>query len=156
MQFVFRPMTEEYATKIANWHYEGDAAFYDMDQDPEDLEELLDPSNWIDKYRAVVSEGEDLIGFFSFGRSENTVTIGLGMKPELTGKGLGQAFVQAGMGYAQHKFGPVDLHLSVATFNKRAIKIYERLGFKRQGVFMNDTNGGIYEFLRMVKQSKTA
>ena len=151
MQFVFKAMNENHAHTIANWHYEGIYAFYDMDQDIEDLEELLDPHNWTDKYCAVLDERGELIGFFSFEKEGGAVVIGLGLKPDYTGEGLGQSFVEAGLAYARWKFDPATFGLSVATFNQRAIKVYEKVGFKSDGVFMNETNGGQYEFLRMIR-----
>lgn len=50
LNFVVRPLTWEDAQAIAAWHYEGIYAFYDMDQDPEDLAQLLDPASWADGY----------------------------------------------------------------------------------------------------------
>ena len=152
MQFEFKLMDESYAHAIANWHYEGIYAFYDMDQDIEDLEELLDPHNWTDKYYAVVDECNELIGFFCFEQDNGVVTIGLGLRPDRTGKGLGQAFVEAGLEFAKEKFSPTMFSLSVVTFNQRAIRIYERVGFKADKVFISETNGGRYEFLRMVRE----
>jgi ribosomal-protein-alanine N-acetyltransferase len=154
MQLKFKLMDGNYAQTITNWHYEGIYAFYDMDQDVEDLEELLNPHSWADKYHAVVNECNELIGFFCFNQEEiGVVTIGLGLRPDHTGKGLGQAFVEAGLEFAKEKFNPTTFCLSVATFNQRAIRIYERIGFKSDGVFINETNGGRYEFLRMVRKA---
>jgi ribosomal-protein-alanine N-acetyltransferase len=153
MQFRVKAMDEGYAQAVANWHYEGIYAFYDMDQDLEDLEELLTPDNWRDKFYAVVNEGGELVGFFYFEQEDEAVVIGLGLKPEYTGQGLGQAFVEAGLAYAKQKFDPTTFRLSVATFNHRAIKVYERSGFKADGLFMHATNGGQHEFLRMVRRA---
>ena len=153
MQFMFKPMDESYAHAIANWHYEGIYAFYDMDQDIEDLEELLDPHSWTGKYCAVVNERGKLIGFFCFEKEDEAVVLGFGLKPDCTGKGFGQAFVEAGLEYAKQKFDPAMFLLSVATSNRRAIRVYEKLGFKSDGVFMSETNGGQYEFLRMVREA---
>jgi ribosomal-protein-alanine N-acetyltransferase len=150
MLFKFKLMDETYAHAIANWHYEGIYAFYDMDQDIEDLEELLNPHSWADRYYAIVNECDELIGFFCFEQENGAVTIGLGLRPDYTGKGLGQAFVEAGLEFAK-KFNPTMFRLSVATFNQRAIRTYERTGFKSDGVFINETNGGQHEFLRMVR-----
>jgi [ribosomal protein S18]-alanine N-acetyltransferase len=153
MQFIFKPMNEIYADAILNWHYEGSYAFYDMDQDAEDLEEFLDSHNWADKYYAALNEGNELIGFFSFSREEGgAVTIGLGLRPDHTGKGLGQAFVEAGLEFGQERFKPTLFRLSVAMFNQRAIRIYERIGFKPDEVFINETNAGQHEFLRMSRK----
>ncbi|MBN1878324.1 MAG: GNAT family N-acetyltransferase [Anaerolineae bacterium] len=152
MQFRFNLMNEYNAHTIANWHYEGIYAFYDMDQDIEDKEELLDPHSWADTYYAVVNEHDELVGFFYFEQENEKVIVGLGMKPEYTGQGLGQAFVQAGLEFARRKFKPAKFCLSVATFNQRAISVYEKVGFKPDGIFINETNGGQHEFLRMVKE----
>lgn len=45
MQFYFSLMSQSDAEKIADWHYEGIYSFYDMENDPEDLQELLSPEN---------------------------------------------------------------------------------------------------------------
>jgi len=152
MHFNFLPMNETHAQAIAAWHYEGIYSFYDMRQDPEDLAELLDPSNWKDKYFAVLDENSTLAGFFSFDKEEDALVIGLGLCPDCTGRGLGQAFMEAGLAFAVQRFGPTAFRLSVAAFNRRAIRLYEKVGFKPDGTFMNETNGGQYEFLRMVKE----
>jgi len=44
--FAVAPMTEADARAVAGWRYPGPYAFYDADQDPDDLAELLDPSEW--------------------------------------------------------------------------------------------------------------
>jgi ribosomal-protein-alanine N-acetyltransferase len=51
-KYRFTLMNEHDAYAIAQWHYEGIYAFYDMDQDPEDREELLNPENWKRMYRS--------------------------------------------------------------------------------------------------------
>jgi ribosomal-protein-alanine N-acetyltransferase len=146
------PMDERSARTIADWHYDGVYAFYDMEQDPEDLEELLDPENWPGRYFAVIDEGEDLVGFFSFDCDGDAVAVGLGLRPDLTGQGLGRPFLDAGLAFAEQRYRPAAFTLSVAMFNERAIKLYRNAGFKDAGTYLNRTNGGEYEFLRMVKR----
>lgn len=153
MRFELRPMNRDYAHAIADWHYGGIHTFYDMDQDVEDLEELLDQHSWSGKYWAVVDDRGDLIGFFCFEMEDDTLTVGLGMRPDYTGRGLGQAFVETGLEHARRHFNPLTFSLLVATLNQRAIRVYERLGFKPDGVFVRETNGGRFEFLRMVRAS---
>ncbi|MBJ8031725.1 N-acetyltransferase, partial [Bacillus cereus group sp. N21] len=65
------------------------------------------------------------------------VDIGLGMKPELTGRGLGlgKAFLQAGINLAEEQIQPDRLRLSVAGFNKRAIRLYQQVGFVAEKTF---------------------
>ena len=43
--------------------------------------------------------------------------------------------------------------LIVATFNQRAIRVYGKAGFKPDKIFMNETNGGEYEYLQMLREA---
>jgi len=58
--------------------------------------------------------------------------IGFGLKPELTGHGLGAGFVSACIEFAvkRHDYRGEYVRLGVATSNKRAITVYERVGFE--------------------------
>jgi ribosomal-protein-alanine N-acetyltransferase len=60
MSYRLRPMDEDCARAIAGWHYEGIYAFYDMEQDAEDLQELLDPRSWTGRYYSVSTAGRGL------------------------------------------------------------------------------------------------
>jgi hypothetical protein len=46
---------------------------------------------------------------------------------------LDLAFVRAGIAFAQEAFRPTQIVLAVATFNRRAITVYERRGSRRCG-----------------------
>jgi ribosomal-protein-alanine N-acetyltransferase len=39
----------------------------------------------------------------------------------------------------------------VASFNERAIKVYERAGFVTTRAFDHETSGGVYRFLEMTR-----
>ena len=58
------PLSQSNAEEIANhWHYEGIYAFYDMQADPEDYEEILSPEARGDHYYQVL-KNDELYGFF--------------------------------------------------------------------------------------------
>ncbi len=125
MDFVFESMSDKEARKIAAWKYEPPYAFYDMAKDPEDLEELLAPDKRKD-YFSATSDGV-LVGYFCFGRdarvsggdySGEAVDVGLGMRPDLTGKGLGLSFLESGLGFARERFSPTRFRLSVAAVQR--------------------------------------
>jgi ribosomal-protein-alanine N-acetyltransferase len=150
MEFRFTPMSQADAEAIALWHYPEPFSFYDWSADPNDLAELLDPALRGDAYVAVEDEAGNLVGFFAFKRKpDETLDVGLGLRPDRTGQGLGGAFVRAGLDYARNRFAPEQFTLSVATFNRRAITVYERAGFVAGRVFMHSTNGGEWEFVEM-------
>lgn len=153
MEYKFEIMTQEQAEELAfHWHYEAEYSFYDMEADKEDLVEFLDPQNRGDS-NFVVTKDNDIIGFFSFNKvAINTIDIGLGMRPNLVGNGNGLEFLKAGIEFAESKYTPQKITLSVATFNKRAIKIYRKVGFKEVDTFVQDTNGDSFEFLKMSYQ----
>jgi [ribosomal protein S18]-alanine N-acetyltransferase len=142
-------LTQEEAEAIAEWHYPDPYSFYDWSADPDDLRELLDPALRGDAYWAVRDDEGELVGHFSFKPKEDAVEIGLGLRPDLTGRGLGAQFLAAGLEFGRTRFTPDRFRLSVATFNERAIKVYERAGFGRDRVYMHSTNGGEWEFLDM-------
>ena len=150
--YRFRPMDDTDAREISGWRYEPPYDFYDADADPADLEELLDPERRRDAYFSVLDEDDRIAGLFQFEREGKTVNLGLKLRPDLTGRGLGLEFLLCGLRFARERFGPERFTLSVATFNQRAISVYERAGFRRGENFMHETNGSEHEFLRMERE----
>jgi RimJ/RimL family protein N-acetyltransferase len=162
MHLRFSPLTAEQAHIIAGWQYPPPYDFYNGVGDAADLGELLDRGN---PYYAAVDESGDLVGFFCFKQpaqvpagslagvydDPEALDVGLGMRPDLTGRGLGLAFVEEGLAFARERFAPGSFRLSVATFNRRAIAVYERAGFRPTITFVNRSNGGEHEFLVMVR-----
>jgi hypothetical protein len=41
---LFRPMTQTEAREVADWQFDDPYSFYEMSRDPDDLQELLDPT----------------------------------------------------------------------------------------------------------------
>ncbi len=159
MQFTFTPMTAEDAREIITWRYEEPYSIYNWEE--EDV-----PAEMLDRrspHYAVRDEQGKLIGFFTYGSSAyvwdggephlysegKTITIGLGMRPDLTGRGLGLAFVEAGLDFAREQFAPERFRLYVLSFNERAIRVYERAGFERAGVYVQHNPAGHRDFLEM-------
>lgn len=142
-------MTQDEADAIAGWHYDPPYDFYDAGADHRDLAELLDPALRGNRYFSARDAAGVLIGFFGFGQRGDVVGVGVGLRPDLTGRGLGQSFLDAGLEYAREQFGPRRFRLSVASFNERAIKVYERAGFIVTRTFVHETNGDSFPFVEM-------
>jgi ribosomal-protein-alanine N-acetyltransferase len=152
-RFRFVAMDGEGARAIAGWRYAGEYAFYDLVNDPDDLAEFLAPENWGGMYHAALDEGGELVGFLQAKGEGNTVEIGLGLRPDLTGQGLGRAFVLACLDFARERFHPERFRLAVAAFNRRAISVYGRAGFRATGEYRHRTNGGEHRFVRMEREA---
>ena len=164
MKCTLTPMDEVNARTIQSWNYEVPYNIYNWTAE-DDISELLDRRS---PHFAVRDEHDELIGFFAYGSSalvwdsgephlfseNNTITIGLGIRPDLTGKGLGLAFVNAGLDFANKQFKPAYFRLFVLMFNQRAIRIYEHVGFQRIGIYVQPNANGDREFLEMRKAIK--
>jgi ribosomal-protein-alanine N-acetyltransferase len=152
MSFKFRPLRWRDARAVAAWHYAEPYAFYDLGLAPLlaslVLHRLFGPLGALGYY-AVATADDPLVGVFSFYRQASTVEIGLALRPDLTGQSLGLGFVQAGMEFGRQLFKPVSFRLDVATFNRRAIRVYERAGFEHGKRFIKQTHAGPIEFMEM-------
>jgi [ribosomal protein S18]-alanine N-acetyltransferase len=149
-----RPTDEIAANAIAQWRYAPPYSFYDATADPDDLALLLGEETREGAHFSAFGEDDELVGFFSFARDGDDVVVGLGLRPDLTGRGLGLAFVEAGLAFARERFGPARFRLSVATFNERAIRVYERAGFEPLRTYDHATNGGVHPFLEMARPAR--
>ncbi|HDR6244533.1 TPA: GNAT family N-acetyltransferase [Bacillus cereus] len=139
-------LTKEEAMEINTWTYEEPYSLYSFSGEKEVIEELLDGT-----YYGCCDDQGDLIGYFCFGANaqvpggrdanlyggEDVIDIGLGMKPALTGKGIGKEFFQAGIAFATKEFNAKMFRLSVAIFNTRAITLYKNIGFKQGIIFLS-------------------
>lgn len=136
--YLVEPMSLEYAHLISEWVYSDEYSIYSFDNDNETIAELMNG-----QYFSCVDSENNLVGYFCFGTSaqiptiendiycEDILDIGLGLKPELCGHGLGNLFMQTGMNYSKQNLQAKKLRLFVACFNHRAIKLYEKLGFRQ-------------------------
>ena len=156
-ELVYLPMDEPTAREIADgWKYPPPYDFYDMTADPDDYQEFITPALWPEFSLQVRRQGQ-LIGFLSGGVVDEGgfVEIGLGLRPDLTGRGLGRDFMRRNLDWIQQEYPDTEIRLSVASFNQRAIKVYEGSGFHVVRHFTQATNGGEYDFVEMKHVART-
>lgn len=154
MEFTTRKMVDKYAIEILRWKYEVPYDLYNNILSGEAILELTRNS-----YKAILAD-EKVVGFFCTGEdaqvplghefgayADDFIDIGLGMKPELTGKGLGSSFFDYVLDEIQRETSKC-IRLTVADFNTRAIHLYEKFNFvKKQEFLRNDM-----KFIVMVKE----
>lgn len=144
----YAPTDEKSAREFLGWKYEPpyDVYNYRRDHFEEDLAYHLDPQN---NLHSMYREGE-LIGYCSFGRdaqvpggdySEDALDIGLMIKPELTGQGMGAGFVANIIQYAVETYSPSRLRVTILESNKRAMKVWEKNGFQKIQSFESEMSG---------------
>ena len=143
-------MTREHAEDIATWRYEAPYDVYDMTG--VDPDELLDPSTG---FHAVMA-ADRLIGFRSFGPDgrvpgwaydDSALDTGGGLRPELTGQGLGRTVISTGLAFGRARFAPTAFRVTVASFNTRASRTVRSLGFQPVGTFAATRDGRQFDVL---------
>jgi RimJ/RimL family protein N-acetyltransferase len=155
-------MTEDDARAIRAWRYPAPYDAYDVGDSAEAMREMLDRRS---PFFAVRDLSDDLIGYLCFGTAatvsdvgeprlfveEGALYLGLSMRPDLTGqgKGLGLAFLRAGLDFARERFAPATFRLYALAWNERAIRVYERAGFQRVGVRHVSNRHGELDFVEM-------
>ena len=98
---------------------------------------LAEPGD--DTYSLVAVVGDRVVGHFGLHTSPNKPrrrhagTLGMGVHDEWQGKGVGSALMRAGVDLADKWLNLTRLELEVYTDNEAAIRLYERLGFEREG-----------------------
>ncbi len=145
---------------MLEWRYQPPFDFYNPPQDNlyHLRTQLLDPF-W--RFHAVLDEQDTLCGYCSFGEdgqvtggdyTANALDIGLGLRPDLTGKGHGADFLTEIMTYARDVFEFDTFRLTVAAFNHRAINLYHQLGFETVSKFTDSTR---VEYLILTKSKQS-
>jgi RimJ/RimL family protein N-acetyltransferase len=144
------PLRREHAVDICTWRYSPPYDCYDMtDADPD---ELSQPDAG---FHALLVGGR-LIGFRSFGPDgqvpggtydDQALDTGGGLRPELVGQGLGRHAIAAGLAFGRARFAPRAFRVTVATFNTRALRTVEALGFRRVDRFDATRDGRSFEVL---------
>jgi RimJ/RimL family protein N-acetyltransferase len=121
MRFTIGPASEATFQELEAWRYEPPYDFYDGDAEP-----VHNPERF---FEARAEDGS-LVGFYYFEQKGRALEIGLGLRPGLTGRGLGPDFFRAGVEFGRRRFRPERVILAVAAFNDRARIVYERAGFR--------------------------
>jgi len=141
--------SDAYTHEVLRWAYEPPYDFYDLASDPEDEAALRDPARAHHR-RAVLAEDGRLDAYWYFDWHDDVVEVGIGLRPDLTGRGLGESFLRAQLDYARRTWRPATFRLFVTAWNERAIRLYGRLGFREVD---RETRRfelvGEHEFLRM-------
>jgi [ribosomal protein S18]-alanine N-acetyltransferase len=142
-RFTFRSMDITSARQIATWQYPPpyDLYSYDPADVEENAQEMLTPHY---HYYTVWDEQGELIGYRCFGAdaqvpggdySAAALDMGGGLRPDLTGQGVGAAFMTAAITFAQQQFAPVAFRATVAAFNRRALRVCAKVGYRPVQLF---------------------
>ena len=153
----FSPMDEAAARTISNWRYEAPYEVYSMDREDADqlVSAFLKPEY---AYHAIIDRAGALAGYCCFGADAQVpggdydnpaLDVGLGVRPDLTGQGLGGTFVSAVLRFARQNLVPTEFRITVAEFNKRALRVWQKVGFQPVQRFERTFDGMPFVILTM-------
>ncbi len=144
MQFPlkFRPINSEDARAIAAWRYPAPFTLYNRvdDQHSDEAARIMDTPH----YFAVIDAADDLVAFRCFGPEgrvsgfqydEQALDTGGGLRPDLTSRGFGAHVIESGLEFGSQLFAPVAFRVTVAAFNTRALRVFQRIGFEEISSF---------------------
>lgn len=149
MHFTFQPMNEASVHAISEWRYDAPYDIYNIAPDhiEEEMQLFLDPQN---AYHTITDEHGNLVAYCCFGPdgqvpggdySSAALDIGLGVRPDLTGQGYGLTYVNAVLDFARRTFSPTAFRVTIAEFNKRARRVWEKAGFQPVQTFQRSGDG---------------
>ena len=100
----------------------------------------------------------NLLRFRSFGQDgqvtdghyrDSALDIGIGVRPDLTGRGKGIEYANAVLKFAESKLSPKAFRVTIAAFNKRALRVWQKLEFEHQQSFERKSDG--MQFIVLVR-----
>lgn len=141
--FSILPVDRESGQEIVSWQYPDPYALYNIQPDEAKaaIEAFVDPQY---KYFQVRNTEDKLVAFFTLGvdarvsggdYSQDALDIGLGVRPDFTGRGLGSVFVRLALDYARKTEDPDCYRVTIAEFNLRARRVWEKAGFREVSRF---------------------
>lgn len=141
--FRVRPVTENDVREFSAWRNDPPYEVYDITGHSveENVAYFLSPEV---NGHVLVDEDDALFGFITFGEDARVpggdysapgIDIGLGIRPDATGRGNGSRFVATVIAFATEAFEARTLRVTVAEWNTRALRVWEGADFDRSQRF---------------------
>jgi [ribosomal protein S18]-alanine N-acetyltransferase len=158
MRLTFAPISEDDVRQVATWVYEPPYDIYNLDAAPIDdlLASFMDPAN---AYHAITDEDGELIAFCCFGPDARVtggdyslpaLDVGIGLRPDLTGQGLGPGIIGAALDYADAVLHPAVFRVTIGAFNRRSIRAFEKVGFHEVSRFVGGAVAAEREWVQLM------
>lgn len=153
MKIKLAPLTEEHGKEICQWSYE----------EPYSVYNYIDWNTMVTlgwgitqkekrekEFLAVVDEKKELFGYIRLIEERDAIMIGIGLRPDLCGKGIGQQVMMLLKEESMKRYGNKKIILEVRSFNIRAINCYKKVGFTETDRYIKNTPKGEAEFIKMM------
>ncbi len=155
----FVPPRPEHARALLLWRYPPPYDIYDEPevsvQEGENIVRFICDS--FNGYSAMLDTQGALFGLCSYGYdaqvdggdyAENLLDVGLGVKPDRSGQGMGAAVVRQILTNYHRQFQPRGFRATIAAFNRRSQRVFEKNGFQRTQMFQRADGMDFYVYTR--------
>ena len=149
---TYHQTTEEEKYLLSAWEYPGEYAMYNSE--PYEVQKrtgsgFANPQNCFYSFY----DGNRVIGYVNLREKETGLFLGMGVHPDACNQGYGRQIIHIAYEIAQKQFQHTQLHLIVRAWNARAVRCYEKAGFRMEGApFCQTTPSGEDTFYRMIKE----
>lgn len=151
MKFTTHKLSETQIKDISNWKYSGEYSIYNLPAWEVMVRNKYSLSDELrrDRYIGYTNENKELVGYVSLLDKGNSVSFGIGIKPDYCDKGLGKIITKMALIESNKRFPNKPVILEVRTWNERAVNCYKSQGFEIIGTKKLETRLGPGEFYIM-------
>lgn len=139
------------AKSICGWRYESPYDIYNYPNWETIIQQkwgMADETKRKTEFYTIKNDN-GLLGFFRLVKYDSFVMLGLGIKPEMCGCGLGEQVMSCIKKVFSERYPNDLLCLEVRSFNMRAIKCYGKAGFIIKDKYFKKTPKDSAEFVLM-------
>jgi ribosomal-protein-alanine N-acetyltransferase len=133
----FKGMDADSAAAVLRWQYDAPYDFYNFAAAgmEREIHSMLAPEN---HFFSLQAESGEVIAYCCFGRegqvpggdyAESALDIGLMLRPDLTGRGLGRPIARQVVTFGSSRWPAKKCRVTIAAFNDRALRVWQALGF---------------------------
>ncbi len=147
------PMHRTAAEEISIWDFGKGYEFYNIEEDPYVIETFLNGHYYI------VYKNDEIFGFFCDGESarinetypedDDILDVGFALNPHWISQKMGEQLLNIMFQYYHALYDVHIFRLTVASFNVRGIKLYERMGFYEVNTFYETIDNENIKFIVM-------
>lgn len=141
-----RPLKLKDVYAMRYWGFHEDPLFEDYNFPLLTDQELLywykaKTASFFNKYYAIYNEKDILVGYMGIKKIRRIVrksTLGLVMDPTYMDQKYGSESLASFLNYYFEEMKMRSMDLEVAEFNKRAYRVYEKMGFRQRGYYLDE------------------
>lgn len=141
-----KPLEVEDVYNMRKWGYHKNPLLDDYDfpiYTDKDIEKWyrIKTKCFFDKYYGIHNEEDILIGYMGIKNIRRILrksTLGIVFDPDYMDRGYGTETLINFLNYYFQEMKMKTMYLEVAEFNKRAYRVYEKMGFKRVGYYIDE------------------